>query len=121
MKTVPILNMLSPSMFRTKEEFEKCINECMKVGSFINQVSRETKKALFSILLAFGFFSLNSEDQEELSASDKKVISETSEKYTIMYRRILKNIYGCRIGTGKTFSLFYYIFLMKNLNIPSAP
>lgn len=107
-------------MFQTKEEFEKCINECNIVGRFINQGSRETTKALFSILLAFGFFSLNSEDQEYLSENDRKVISETAEKYLIMYRRILKNIYGCRIGSGKTLSLFYYIFLMKNLNFPSA-
>ena len=103
-------------MFQTKEEYEKCLKECNIVGRFINQGSREMKKAMFSILLAFGFFSLNSEDQSDLSANDKKVISETTEKYLIMYRRILKNIYGCRIGSGKTFSLYYYIFLMKNLS-----
>ena len=74
-------------MFQTKEEFEKCINECNIVGRFINQGSRETTKALFSILLAFGFFSLNSEDQEYLSENDRKVISETAEKYSIMYRK----------------------------------
>ena len=106
-------------MFQTQEEFEKCINECNTVGRFINQGSPETKKAFFSIFLAFGFFYLNSEDQVDLSANDKKIISETAEKYSIMYRRILKNIYGCRVGSGKTFSLFYYIFLMKNLNFPS--
>ena len=104
-------------MFQTKDEYEQCIKECNIVGGFINQGSREMKKALFSILLAFGFFSLNSEDQSDLSANDKKVILETTEKYSIMYRRILKNIYGCRIGSGKTLSLSYYIFLMKNLGL----
>ena len=104
-------------MFQTKEEYEKCMKESNILGRFINQGSREIRKALFSILLAFGFFSLNSEDQLDLSANDKKVISETTDNYMIMYRRILKNIYGCKVGSGKTFSLSYYIFLMKNLGL----
>ena len=107
-------------MFPTQEEFDKCIYECQTVGRFINQGSNQTNKALFSILFAYGFFSLDSEEQEHLSENDKKIVSNTSEKYKIMFRRILKNIYGCRIGSGKAFSLSYYIYLMKNLNIPSA-
>ena len=110
----------SPAMFKSREEFDKCIYECNTVGRFINQGSTQTNRALFSILFAYGFFSLDSEDQEQLSENDKKIVLDTSEKYNIMFRRILKNIYGCRIGSGKAFSLSYYIHLMKNLNIPNA-